>query len=59
MSDSVTQWTIAHQVPLSMKFCRQEYWSGLPCPPPRDLPDVEPLTSPVMVGGFFTTRATR
>ncbi|XP_069406978.1 POU domain, class 2, transcription factor 2 isoform X10 [Ovis canadensis] len=33
--------TTARQVPLSMGFPRQEYWSGLPCPPPRDLPDPE------------------
>ena len=33
-----TLWAIARQVPLSMGFCRQEYWSGLPCPPPGDLP---------------------
>ena len=34
------QWTIARQAPLSMDwFSRQEYWSGLPCPPPGDLPD--------------------
>ena len=33
-----TLWTIAHQVPLSIGFSKQEYWSGLPCPPPRDLP---------------------
>ena len=35
--------TVACQAPLSMGFCRQEYWSGLPCPPP-DLPDpgIEP-----------------
>ena len=32
-------WTLAHQDPLSMGFSKQEYWSGLPCPPPRDLPD--------------------
>ena len=32
-----TLWTIASQAPLSMGFSRQEYWSGLPCPPPRDL----------------------
>ena len=31
--------TVAHQAPLSMGFSRQEYWSGLPCPPPGDLPD--------------------
>ena len=32
-------WTVAHQAPLSMGFPRQEYWSGLPWPPPEDLPD--------------------
>ena len=46
----VTLWTIANQAPLSMGFSRQEYWSGLPCPPPGDLPNlgIEPssLTSP-------------
>ena len=35
----VTPWTLAHQPSLSMGFSRQEYWSGLPCPPPGDLPD--------------------
>ena len=39
MSDSVTPWTVAHQAPLSMGFPRQEYWSGLPFPPPGDLPN--------------------
>ena len=39
MSDSVTPWTVARQAPLSMGFSRQEFWSGLPCPPPGDLPD--------------------
>ena len=34
----VTPWIVAHQVPLSMGFVRQEYWSGLPFPPPRDPP---------------------
>ena len=40
----VTPWTVALQDPLSMGFSRQEYWSGLPCPPPGDLPDpgIEP-----------------
>ena len=45
-----------------MGFSSQEYWSGLPCPPPRDLPDpgIKPasLTSPVLAGRFFTTSAT-
>ena len=35
----VTLWTIAFQAPLSMGFSRQEYYSGLPCPPPGDLPN--------------------
>ena len=40
----VTPWTVAHQAPLSVGFSRQEYWSGLPFPPPGDLPDsgIEP-----------------
>ena len=44
MSDSVTPWTAAHQASLSMGFSQQEDWSGLPCPPPGDLPDpgIEP-----------------
>ena len=49
----VTLWAIAHQVPLSMGFSRQEYWSGLPFPPPGDLPDsgIKPasLMSPALV----------
>ena len=46
MSNSATLWTIACQPLLSMRFSRQEYWSGLPCPPPRDLPDsgIEPIS---------------
>ena len=42
----VTPWTGARQAPLSMGFSRQEHWSGLPCPPPGDLPDpgIEPAT---------------
>ena len=39
MSSSGTPWTIALQAPLSMGFCRQEYWSGFPCPPPGDFLD--------------------
>ena len=39
-------WIVACQVPLSVGFSRQEYWSGLPFPPPGDLPDpgIEPLS---------------
>ena len=56
VTDSATQWTVAHQASLSMGFSGQEYWSWLPCPPPGDLPDpgIKP-GSPAMVGGFFTT----
>ena len=57
-----TLWTVAHLALLSMEFSRQENWSGLPFPPPGDLPDPEmELTSPmspVLAGGFFTTSAT-
>ena len=35
---AMTPTTVAHQAPLSMEFSRQEYWSGLPCPTPGDLP---------------------
>ena len=52
-------WTVAHQAPLFMGFSRQECWSGLPCPPPGDLPDpgieLVSLMSPALVGGFFMT----
>ena len=37
----VTTWTVAYQAPPSMEFSRQEYWSGLPFPSPRDLPNSE------------------
>ena len=57
-----TLWTVACQAPRSMEFSRQEYWSGLPCPPLKDLPDpgIEPLslTSPALAGGFFPTSTT-
>ena len=47
---------------LFVGFSRQEYWSGLPCPPPRDLPDpgMEPISlmSLALAGRFFTTSAT-
>ena len=58
----MTPRTVAHQAPLSMAFSRQEYWSGLPRPPPRDLPNpgMEPasLASPALARGFVTTSAT-
>ena len=53
----VTLWTTDHLAPLSMGFSRQEYWSGLLCPPPGSLPNqgIESvsLTSPVLVGRFY------
>ena len=49
-------WTVAHQVPLSLGFSRQEYWSGFPCPLPEDLPN--PGVESALVGWFFTTSAT-
>ena len=50
-----TPWMVAHQAPLSMGLCRQEYWNGLPFPSPGDLPDprIEP-ESPALASGFFT-----
>ena len=58
----VVPWTLAHQALLSMEFSRQEYWSGLPCPPPGDLLDPEiqltPLFPPELAGRFFTTSTT-
>ena len=42
VSDSfATPWTVTRQAPLSMEFSRQEHWSGLPCPSPGDLPNLE------------------
>ena len=57
-----TLWTVACQVPLSMRFSRQEYWIGLPFPPQGNLPnpEIEPTTfmSLALAGGFFTTSVT-
>ena len=61
MSDTfATQWIAAHKAPLSMKFSRQEYWSGLPFPSPGDLPDpwIKPM-SPALASGCFYQRTTR
>ena len=57
MSNSATLWPIAHYAPLSMGFSRQECWSGLPCPPPGDLPDpgIKPVSpvAPAFQVDFF------
>ena len=51
----VTPWTVAHQAPLSMGFFRQEYWSGLPCLPPGNIPDPRiEFASPALAGRFFS-----
>ena len=54
-----TPWTVAHQAPLSMRFSRQEYWSGLPFPPPGDLlePGIEtasPMGLALQADSFFS-----
>ena len=58
-----TPWTVVCQASQSMGFSRQEYWSGLPCPPPGDLPSlgIKPTTlmSLALAGVFFTTSTTR
>ena len=58
----VISWTIAHQASLSMRFSREEYWSGFPFPTPGDLPDVgiepEYINSPVLARGSFTISTT-
>ena len=55
----VTPRIVAHQAPLSMKFSKQEYWSGLPFPPPDDLSNsgIKPESpeSPALAGRFFIT----
>ena len=52
----VTPWTVAHQVPPSMGFSRQEYWSGLPFPSPGDCPNpgIEPM-SPALQAEALTS----
>ena len=55
----VTPFTVAHQAPLSMEFSRQEYWSGLPFPPPGDLPEPgrpKPESPALKVDSFSLSR---
>ena len=60
VSNSATLQTEAHQAPLSMELTRQEYWSGLPCPPPGISPTQGlSLMSPALAGEFFTTGTTQ
>ena len=64
LQSCLTLWTVGHQAPLSVGFSRQEYWSGLPCPPPGIFPTQGSnphlffffFMSPA--GGLFTTSAT-
>ena len=57
-----TLWTVACQASLAMGFSRQEYWSGLPCLPPENLPnpgiDHVSFVSPALANEFFTTNTT-
>ena len=55
VSDSATPWTVARQAPLSMGFSRQEYWSGLPGPPPGNPPDpgIEPMSPALQLDSFL------
>ena len=56
----LTPWTAAHQAPLSMKFSKQDYWSGLLCPCPGNLPDPRSWTwVSCITGRFFTVWAAR
>ena len=50
-----TPWTVARQAPLSKEFSKKEYWSGLPFPPPGDLPNpgINPK-SPALTGKFLS-----
>ena len=49
----VTPWTVALQAPLSMRFSRQEYWTGFPFPTPEDLPDSGTETASLESPAFF------
>ena len=56
LNSFTTPWTVSFQAPLSIRFPRQEYWSGLSFPSPGDFPNpgTEPM-SPVLAGRFFAT----
>ena len=55
-----TSWIVTHQAPLSMGFSRQEYWRGLPFPPPGDFPNPGIKATfpgaPLLASRFFTTK---
>jgi len=50
----VTLWLLIHQAPLPLGFPRKEYWNGLPCPPPEDLPDsgIKPMSPALQVNSL-------
>ena len=60
MSNTETPWAVACQASLFMKFSRQEFWCGLPFPPPGDIPDpgIEPPQISYIAGRFFTVWGT-
>ena len=53
VSDSAIPWTVARQAPLSMEFSRQEYWSGLPFPPPEESSQHRSQTHVSCIAGRF------
>ena len=61
LCDPVDYGHIASQAPLSMGFSKQEYWNGLPCPPPGNCPhpwiESVSLMSPALAGSFYTSSA--
>ena len=54
-----TLWTIARQAPLSIGYCTQKHWSGLPCPLPGDLPDpgIKPACLPGTLDCSYSFRS--
>ena len=53
VSEFATPWTVTRQAPLSMEFSRQECWSGLPCPPPGNLPNPETEPRSPILQAYF------
>ena len=62
MSHSATPWTVACKAALCTGSCKQEYWSGLPCSPPENLPypgiELMSLMLPALASGLFSASAT-
>ena len=56
-----TLWTVTHQAPLPLEFSRQEYWSGLPRPPPGDFcdPGIKPVSAALQADSLVKSRVHR